>query len=607
MQQKVCDLFGFPSTEVTELRPFSYLRFSLVVVGSCLLLAARWPSMLLAPQFIFEDGRIFFAQAYNLGIVDAITQLYAGYWHLIPRLIAEAGSFLPVAAAPLFYHLAALVISGLAMAWFYLPHFRHLVANDWLRLAFVVLMVSMPDPDGLMFIAYVQWYVAVWAVLLVVMTPPRSVWLQWVLAIVYLLALGTAPVLLILTPLWIIRLFCARSVQQRLWLGMIAAGSLFIGLLILSVPRVAGVQRADPWLLAVDFIRGVSYKIFAAPLLGKTLSNAVIAYSGWSIVIGFALAAGLGLLLMVVRSPAWPQMTILIYIGVAATFLYLDRAEFYNYLFANAVDGVAGSTRYFLIGIMVLYLLLAILADRLLRQRRRTGFWLAAGVGLLLLLYLPTFRLADWGSTGWPLYARLISSLVAPNRRLSEATRVAALPLDTDVRYPVYNQTLSDTPRPGYLADTFPLNVPIAPSGWEMTLFLPTTQPGVHTFAEGVRLLGSDQMQTENVLNIALFWQGDLPVCPDDDTKADCTGASTAYVHLLDAQGERVAGYDVRLAAASERQAEDLFVSEHPLPLPPNLPGGVYALEVGLYHFSEQGLVPGSSLVLPGAATLVSQ
>jgi len=600
MQQKVCALFGFPSPRVTELRTFSYLRFGLVVVGSCLLLAARLPSMLLAPQLIFEDGRIFFAQAYNLGHVEAIIQVYGGYWHLLPRLIAEVGSFLPVAGVPLFYHVTALVISGLAVAWFYLPHFRHLVAQDWLRLAFVMLMVFMPDLDGLMLIAYVQWYVAVWAVLFVVMTPPRAPWLQWALALAYLAALGTAPVLLVLTPLWIIRFFCARSVQQRLWLGAIVAGSLFTALLIWSVPRAAGVQRVDPWLLGVDFIRAVSYKVFATPLLGTPLANAVIARFGWSALVGFALAAGLGLLLLALRSPARPQMLILIYMGVAATCLYLGRAAFYHYLFASAASGVASTSRYFLIGVMVLYLLLAVLADRLLRQRPQTGRWLAAGAGLLLLLYLPTFRLVNWdnlGDSNWPRYARLISSFAPPNRKLDDAAaRVAPLPLDTDARYPVDDRTLSDTPRPAYLADTFPVSVPIAPPGWKMTLFLPATQPSVHTLAEGVRLLGVDHAQTGNRLDVSLFWQGDPAVCRYD-TETGCPGGYTAYVHLLNAQGQRITGYDVLLAAASPRQPEDLFMSEHPIQLPPDLPPGVYALEVGLYHFAGGTRVQGSSLL----------
>ena len=53
------------------------------------ILALPQPNTLLKPQCVVEDGMIFFAQAYNLPPIEALTQVYAGYWHAIPRLIAE--------------------------------------------------------------------------------------------------------------------------------------------------------------------------------------------------------------------------------------------------------------------------------------------------------------------------------------------------------------------------------------------------------------------------------------------------------------------------------------------------------------------------------------
>ena len=40
---------------------------------SFILIVARWPDALLSPQFYAEDGKYFYAQAYNLGGLHALT------------------------------------------------------------------------------------------------------------------------------------------------------------------------------------------------------------------------------------------------------------------------------------------------------------------------------------------------------------------------------------------------------------------------------------------------------------------------------------------------------------------------------------------------------
>ena len=68
-----------------------------------------------------------------------------------------------------------------------------------------------------------------------------------------------------------------------------------------------------------------------------------------------------------------------------------------------------------------------------------------------------------------------------------------------------------------------------------------------------------------------------------------------AYVHLRNAAGERVAGFD--RAPAGERfathfwQPGDQVLSELPIELPPELAPGPYELWVGLYEAGSGGAV----------------
>jgi hypothetical protein len=55
------------------------------------------------------------------------------------------------------------------------------------------------------------------------------------------------------------------------------------------------------------------------------------------------------------------------------------------------------------------------------------------------------------------------------------------------------------------------------------------------------------------------------------------------FAHLLNDQGEFVAGRDFLAVPASTWRAGDAFVQLHDLPLPDDLPAGDYRLEIGLY------------------------
>ncbi|MCB9148633.1 MAG: DUF2142 domain-containing protein [Caldilineaceae bacterium] len=68
----------------------------------------------------------------------------------------------------------------------------------------------------------------------------------------------------------------------------------------------------------------------------------------------------------------------------------------------------------------------------------------------------------------------------------------------------------------------------------------------------------------------------------------------TAYVHLLNADGEQVAGFDqppLGQFPTSYWQAPDEIVSRFMLPLPPDLPPGRYAAWLGMYESASQGAV----------------
>ena len=116
-----------------------------------------------------EDARIFLADAAALSPLDSLTASYQGYYHLVPRLLAEIAVLFPApAAAAVLAVLAALVTSLLALFVFvaaraHLPYWP-------LRLVAAAPVVTLPlaqdeIPNAVCNLHWPLLYATVWALL----------------------------------------------------------------------------------------------------------------------------------------------------------------------------------------------------------------------------------------------------------------------------------------------------------------------------------------------------------------------------------------------------------------------------------------------------------
>lgn len=578
-------------------------RYLLVTLCAAIVLALRQPSSLLRAGFVFEDGATFFAQAYNLTTVEALTQIYAGYWHVIPRIVAEIGTLLPVRQIPLFYNLSALFLTAATVSWFILPLNRSIVANPWIRLVVISLILLTPRLDGLMLIAYVQWFLAVWAVFVLLGQPPRQRWLLWTIAAAYMLVVFSVPALVMVIPLWLLRGWVAGRASLRWWSALIAATTLTATLLVMSIPKPPILSDGNLGLALQDTLRGLSYRGFTLTFLGIPAGDTLILQVGWWT--SYLFATILVLLLAVGfvsdQRPGKRAMGLfLLYLAIATASLYLIRAELYGFPYANADSRLPyGGGRYFFVAATLILIGVAVQVERLIAANPRFT-WIAAGATILVVLVnLGAFRMAAWPNADWAIWSDFISRLsTAQSAEMTPAAAVddsALLPLfeEANTRYPVGDNQLSSTPRPSHHRDTYVVRVPIAPSGWYATLYVPNRWHGVADFPEGLRLLDySVKTEGANLL-VDLFWIGETRPAPSEES------FFTAYVHLIDAAGERVAGYDVLLERGDDNSfPEDVLRSHHVLEPPQSPAGGPLSLSVGLYQLTDSGLIPGASVVL---------
>jgi hypothetical protein len=138
-----------------------------------LALFSRRPDMFLHPRFYAEDGKYWYAQAYNLGWVRALTIPLGGYLNILSRLVGALSLLVSFRAAPLIMNLAGVVIQALPVTallsarcrtWGTLP----------LRMLMAAIYVAIPNAwEVHVVLTNAHWHLFVLEMLLAFGAPPR--------------------------------------------------------------------------------------------------------------------------------------------------------------------------------------------------------------------------------------------------------------------------------------------------------------------------------------------------------------------------------------------------------------------------------------------------
>src|SRR5436190_20207916 len=92
---------------------WSMRRVVLVFLFFAAIVVSRRPDVLFNAQFWAEDGKMWYADAYNLGVILPFLHPAAGYFDTLPRLAALAGLLLPLGIVPLRFNCIAIVFQVL--------------------------------------------------------------------------------------------------------------------------------------------------------------------------------------------------------------------------------------------------------------------------------------------------------------------------------------------------------------------------------------------------------------------------------------------------------------------------------------------------------------
>lgn len=171
-----------------------------------------------------EDGNIFLSDATNRSPLDALTTSYAGYYHLIPRLLAELAALTPAGAAAEVLAVEAALCTAVFALLVYIASAGQL-ASRWSRVlvAAVVVVLPLGQDDLPNAIANLHWpalYVLFWMLLWTPSSRPG----RTVAPLVVLFIAASDILVAALLPLACLRLLVRRDRYSVLLASAFIAG-----------------------------------------------------------------------------------------------------------------------------------------------------------------------------------------------------------------------------------------------------------------------------------------------------------------------------------------------------------------------------------------------
>lgn len=245
----------------------------LLILVCAAIVIVRRPDVVMNPQFWAEDGKVWFANANNLGVLHSLLLPQNGYLQTVSRLVAAVATVVPIKFAPLVFNLAAVAIQILPVMLLNGKRGRVLVPSTAARIVISLLYLAQPYTTEVHAnLTNAQWHLAVSAALVLCFKDWRGK-LQKMLDVSLFALFGlSGPFCILLLPVAAWLLYRRRD-PRTTWLVALLAVATVIQT-SLAIPQM-GVSRAVAPLGASweVFTRVTGGQIVLAGLLGNAWTH----------------------------------------------------------------------------------------------------------------------------------------------------------------------------------------------------------------------------------------------------------------------------------------------------------------------------------------------
>lgn len=267
---------------------------------------------------MMEDASVFLSDALHKGLIEAVTTSYAGFFHLVPRLLGQVAALFPADWAAAVLAAEASLVTSLLSLMVYVAS-GGILQNRLQRLLVSAPMVVLPlaQSEMLNSIAMLRWYfiyATFWAMLWV----PQTRWGRIIGPAVVILAALSDAVVWIFLPLVVLRWWLRRDRSAVVMGAALLFGTLMVATVVVTGTTTRGVQpRLDPvWALASYVLRPVPQVLVGSRWVtegpGDSLSGLLPVAVGWLIV-----AAVGTLAFRQVTRPQWLLAGVAVFFSVA--------------------------------------------------------------------------------------------------------------------------------------------------------------------------------------------------------------------------------------------------------------------------------------------------
>ncbi len=371
-----------------------------------------------------EDGPFFLQRAHELGLLRTLGLTYAGYLHVVPRLLAAGAAAAPVAQAAAVLAASAALLSATCGA-VVVAASGGLIRTPLVRGAVGSLVVLAPvaASETLNAVALSQWHLAVAAVW-AARWRPRSTPGRAVGAATLVAAALSAPLSLITAPLLLVRLLVVRERSDR-WIPVagLAAQAVQLGALLTAPDQATGSPSGLGATLEV-----YAQRVVANGVLGTSIPDALWPAVGTPLVVAIVAAVGALLVAGVLRGGARTAAAIAVLVGLSLV-AFLGSVSIRGVAPAMAWTpevAIGSGSRYAYVPALLLLGAVGVAVDALLRRGSRVvpGLVLAVVLGAVL-LDLPAQTVRSRG----PRWSDAVADA-------AEACRAPDAPLEVRIPHP---------------------------------------------------------------------------------------------------------------------------------------------------------------------------
>lgn len=332
-----------------------------------------------------EDGQIFLDDALDLSFGRAFTTAYAGYLHLVPRVLAEAVAALDLDLAAVALAVAGAGVAALAGILVFAATAGHLRSQS-LRLLLAAMVVLQPSagPESLNSLALAQWYLVVATFWLTLWRPLRRS-AAMLAGVVICATLLSAPLAFLVLPVLAVRALVLPTVRDRMLLAaaVVAAGVQGWALVTQPAPNTPGGSLELLFLAFAD-------RVATTAVFGLGLADTLATLVGREpLTVAACVVLGVVTLVALLRPSGRTRLTALLVAGTAVVAfvgsVYLrGNAEA---MLSTATQQSTSASRFVIVPVALVLSLVALVLDQ---RPPRTGQvpWERLRVGVIAFVLL---------------------------------------------------------------------------------------------------------------------------------------------------------------------------------------------------------------------------